>query len=791
MSGLRLILPAALCLSLLLPVHASATQWVNGGINTNVVGNLVPDGGNGVIAAGDYTKRYDSSGILQWADFSGFAGTPVASTDGAGGAVIGVDQGTNGVFVKRVTSTGALAFSPVLVRNTALGELPAICSGGAGASIIAWTQNSISNRDIAAQKTNGSGSIQWTANGLALCLLSGNQFDVRVAPDGAGGAIFVWSDQRPGAVGAQDLYAQRVSSAGTVLWAANGIPVCNASGIQEKAFILADGAGGAFITWTDLRNGGWRDIYAQRIDGSGAAQWAANGVQVVGEIGDQLRPTMAPDGAGGVVVTWEDGRPTSDIDIYAQRLNGAGAVQWAVDGVPVCAEAAAQHEPRVVNDAIGGFIVAWSDRRRGGAFDVFVQRLDGSGARSWNPSGEFVDNGSASTQYLELLADGLGGAYVNRAFLPHYLHRVLPDGTIAWTENYRITWTGIVDEPADQGGFVQLRVDRAPFDGGAPTPPGMPPPSVIDYMVWRRIPSGLAPEAVASTAAARDVVASSVGRPMRLGPSMALAAGFPPGSWEALGSYVAMQLPSYIFGALTHDDSTEAGPADDVFVITSHVPRWDGSISTPAFYVVSKPDSGHSVDNIPPGMPQNLAGGTTGMGVYLAWSPRGERDFGRYAVYRGTSPGFVPSPGNRIGTPTSPGFTDPDFDPGVTHYKVSALDIHGNESTFALLTPGEVGNVRPGPIPAVSFLGRPTPNPARLEVAFDLGLARDGKVELAVFDSRGALVRRIVDREMEAGVERVRWDGRDGAGHSVAPGVYWVKLAAPDLRKSERLVWLE
>ena len=79
--------------------------------------------------------------------------------------------------------------------------------------------------------------------------------------------------------GNQDIYAQKVDSNGIVQWTANcaGVAVKNAT--QQNVQVVSDGAGGAIIVWEDSANGAF-DIYAQRIDASGSLQWAANGIVI-------------------------------------------------------------------------------------------------------------------------------------------------------------------------------------------------------------------------------------------------------------------------------------------------------------------------------------------------------------------------------------------------------------------------------------------------------------------------------------------------------------------------------
>jgi hypothetical protein len=105
----------------------------------------------------------------------------------------------------------------------------------------------------------------------------GDQWVPTIVPDGAGGAIVTWYDVRSGN---SDIYAQRVSALGVVQWAANGVPLCTATGDQSYPQIISDGAGGAIITWMDDRSGN-SDIYALRIDANGSTGVTASDAPAV------------------------------------------------------------------------------------------------------------------------------------------------------------------------------------------------------------------------------------------------------------------------------------------------------------------------------------------------------------------------------------------------------------------------------------------------------------------------------------------------------------------------------
>ena len=92
--------------------------------------------------------------------------------------------------------------------------------------------------------------------------------------------------------------------------------------VTRTPTIVSDGSGGAIITWQDYRNGN-NDIYAQRINAGGTVQWTLNGVAICTETHSQTYPTIVSDGSGGAIITWQDDRNGNN-DIYAQRIIALG-----------------------------------------------------------------------------------------------------------------------------------------------------------------------------------------------------------------------------------------------------------------------------------------------------------------------------------------------------------------------------------------------------------------------------------------------------------------------------------
>lgn len=80
------------------------------------------------------------------------------------------------------------------------------------------------------------------------------------------------------------------------------------------------------------------------------------------------------------------------------------------------------------------------------------------------------------------------------------------------------------------------------------------------------------------------------------------------------------------------------------------------------------------------------------------------------------------------------------------------------------------------------------PNPFSSGTAIRFSMARSGKAEVAMFDARGSLVKRVASSWRPAGAQRVDWDGTDGSGGRAPAGVYYWRVASEDAVQSGRVV---
>jgi gliding motility-associated-like protein len=309
-------------------------------------------------------------------------------------------------------------------------------SDDSGAVAAWWDKRDSVSYELYCQKIDKNGQLLWNSSGIRLSSgtsesLQANMFsgdyDIAISSDGSGGLIAAWTTKRNGSY--QDLYAQRVSSSGYMLWGSSGTAVCTATGHQKAPVITGDGTGGAVIAWQDYRGSSW-DIYALRLSSSGQVYsgWSSGGVRISLNSKDDTNPSICSDGASGAVVAWEYENSSDQTDIYIQRISGAGALQYGGANKAVCSASDMQYDPLVIKAAPDGSVIAgWRDFRNESyegtsddnnlIGDIYVDRLNSSGSSVWTSNGIEVSNQNNAQKNLQMVSDEDGGVLL--AFEDH------------------------------------------------------------------------------------------------------------------------------------------------------------------------------------------------------------------------------------------------------------------------------------------------------------------------------------------------------------------------------------
>jgi len=315
--------------------------------------------------------------------------SPYVAPDGTGGAFVlwsGTVSGRIYVFAQKLNASGARVWAnPIQVSN---GVLEDICFGavpdGEGGVITTWKGGAWPSFKVYGQKLDSNGNAQWDTNGTLVCPADSNQDWSTVIADGNGGAFFAWEDKRDSVD--YNIVAQHIDRSGNLVWPDSGLTICNAISDQGSISMVLDtynNNDNVFFLWQDFRNAS-EDVYLQKVTSAGEILCEDNGFPVCTTEYDQPYPVMAYDQGGGVYITWEDWRQIVKSDLFGTHINGDCEYvhefhQWSVNGDSVNNELFKQLGPAIAPDGDGGAIIAWEDGRSSGkeeTFNLFLQRVN-------------------------------------------------------------------------------------------------------------------------------------------------------------------------------------------------------------------------------------------------------------------------------------------------------------------------------------------------------------------------------------------------------------------------------
>jgi hypothetical protein len=332
----------------------------------------------------------------------------------------GVDPSERRVL--RLTAEGALSagwpaqgvpvgggYGPIGFGAGDAGKTAAIADGRGGL-IVAWGRYTGYHRqdpvELRIQRMDGAGTRAWGDSGRLVRDASARFPLATVAPDGRGGAILFWADER-----APHLYAQRLSPEGALLWSASGIPVASDSiSAFARPVAIEDGSRGAIIAWFGSAG---RDtgIFAVRITAGGGLPWG-DPVRVLAASSGIDWLQLVPGRNGDAFLAWRDARVPENESIHAQRLGHGGRTDWAPGGLPVSVAPGHKNYLAACSDDQGGIYLAWGDTRPAG--EVFATHLDDSGqpVPGWDVDGTPVCPPVAAVWAVQIVGDGAGNAVV-------------------------------------------------------------------------------------------------------------------------------------------------------------------------------------------------------------------------------------------------------------------------------------------------------------------------------------------------------------------------------------------
>jgi len=294
------------------------------------------------------------------------------------------DANSNDIFGRLFDSGANPIGGEFLINTTRLGNQkePSVAANAAGNFVVAWQGPGPNEEDIFAQRFEPNGQplgAEFPVNTDT----AGRQLHPRAAMSKTGEFVIVWENN---AYWPQFDYFEILFQ----LYDSNGTPIdANTANLLSHCRypdVAMDGYGNFTIVWMqDDDKHLYNIIMARRYDAAG--QDKADPCEVsTGEFYAISHPSIAMDGTGHFVVTWEADPCLAELnDIYARRYHSNGS--------PLCEQffvnattAGAQQYPKIAINSKREFVIVWSSESTPGSSvrDIFGRRYD----EWWRPIGD-------------------------------------------------------------------------------------------------------------------------------------------------------------------------------------------------------------------------------------------------------------------------------------------------------------------------------------------------------------------------------------------------------------------
>lgn len=289
--------------------------------------------------------------------------------------------------------------------------------------------------------SNGSIEAQWNNNPQVNRILvsnTKNPYNITTSPDGQGGGFVFWEDRIDSTH--TNVFFQHYNEDGEVSFRTDGKPVSQNQSSRTLPFPGISLPGSAVVFFKDFSDSKTGELYAQRVSSKGDLIWGSKGVRVSNQDAGILELSASGDNEANSFVTYiyRNYSTPADYSIYVQKLNPSGKTSFKGNGIVITSSPTIKSRPRIAADNKGGAYIFWIESIEGKA-RLYAQHINPSGKTNWggrpvlvSTSGENVINYVAET----VGSSGIYTAWEIKRSGRDILHQLISsEGKILWNKN--------------------------------------------------------------------------------------------------------------------------------------------------------------------------------------------------------------------------------------------------------------------------------------------------------------------------------------------------------------------
>ncbi|HBZ02132.1 MAG TPA: hypothetical protein DEO84_12515 [candidate division Zixibacteria bacterium] len=170
---------------------------------------------------------------------------------------------------------------------------------------------------------------------------------------------------------------------------ASNLALSVTSGESSVPHIASTSDGGCYVSWWDNTPGHYC-MYMQRLNAAGEIMWAPNGMLISNHAQDTWLTdyTLTVDQTDCAILAINDLRSGSDWDVYAYRINEAGEFLWGADGLTISNDTYSDAYPQAKITSAGNIVFAWNDITAAGV--IRMRKVDINGNDLWTPATKVI-----------------------------------------------------------------------------------------------------------------------------------------------------------------------------------------------------------------------------------------------------------------------------------------------------------------------------------------------------------------------------------------------------------------
>lgn len=212
------------------------------------------------------------------------------------------------------------------------------------------------------------------------------------------------------------------------------------SGSQAIPLVKGTSDGGCYISWYSNASGNY-DMYLQRLNDEGEIQWVENGLLISDNLQESWLTdySITVDSDNNAIVVFNDKRSGGDWDIYAYKISPEGDFLWGDDGIAISDNDTYEAIPQVITTSDGNVVIAWQEE-----YIVHIRKLDSDGNDYWD-SPNVIDLTSEYGMSIPRLAPAEDDAFIIQALFHTsssywstryiYLYKFSDSGNLVWGDS--------------------------------------------------------------------------------------------------------------------------------------------------------------------------------------------------------------------------------------------------------------------------------------------------------------------------------------------------------------------